>query len=305
MESTITSRLIGVELECVVAIIGNGDNRVVQQLLAEVLTSAGVESIARGYSHDAIRRGIKIAVEHDSSLRDESNYRSLRWSKIEVKTAPMRFRELSEVLPTTLEVIRYCGARVNSSCGFHVHHHFPEAQEDPESVRSLQHLWWRFHQVMFGLVAPSRRTNTYCCPPQLPDATRFDRCQTHAQVCDALRTASRYSGLNLINLANSDRMTVEWRLHHGTLEWEKVKAWVLTTQRWVEHAAARSCHFKPEPVPNTQAGLNSLLVTAGLKPNSRIYRKVEHDLRQSGKFLLRRWKHFNDPREFKDKAVAA
>ena len=55
----------------------------------------------------------------------------------------------------------------------------------------------------------------------------------------------------------------------------------------------RSCHFKPEPLANTQIGLNALLVTTGLKTNSRIYRKVPKDLREVGKYLLKRWKHFN------------
>lgn len=305
MESTITNRLIGVEIECVIPIIGTGENHHVQQLLAEILTNHGINAVARGYSHAAIRSGCKVAVEYDSSLRDECKYRGLRWSKIEIKTAPMTFRELCEVLPTTLEIVRYCGARVNGSCGFHVHHHFPEAQGQPESVRSLQHLWWRFHQVMYGLVAPSRRTNSYCCPPQLSDATRFDRCATHADISGALQASSRYSGLNLINLGNPDRMTVEWRLHHGTLEWEKVKAWVLATQRCVEHAVARSCHYKVEPFPNTQISLNALLVTTGMKPNSRIYRKVDGELRQAGKFLLRRWKRFNLPHDFKKQPQAA
>ncbi len=57
----------------------------------------------------------------------------------------------------------------------------------------------------------------------------------------------RYHGLNLINLANRERMTVEWRIHGGTTDWSKIRPWVLATQRWVEHAVKRSCHFKEEP----------------------------------------------------------
>ncbi len=51
--------------------------------------------------------------------------------------------------------------------------------------------------------------------------------------------------------------------------------------------------------------MNALLVTTGLKSNSRIYSKVDKELRQVGKFLLRRWKAFNLPRDFKAKPVAA
>ena len=100
-------------------------------------------------------------------------------------------------------------------------------------------------------------------------------------------------------------MTVEWRIHGGTTDWDKIKAWVLATQRWTEHAVARSCHFKPEPVKNSREGLNALLVTTGLKSNSRIYCKVNKELRQVGKFLLGRWKAFNLPGNLKTDHAAA
>jgi len=299
----ITDRLIGVEIECVVPIIGRGDNLDVQTLLAEVLTNQGIRSVARAYSHQPIPADCKLAVEHDASLRDESRFAGLRWSKIEVKTAPMTFRELERILPQALEVINYFGARVNASCGLHVHHHLPEVVDRPQVVKSLQHLFWRFHPVMYGLVAPSRRSNTYCAPPQQVDAKRYDACTSYEKVCQALSRLGRYQGLNLQNLSNRSRLTVEWRLHQGTTEWPKIKAWVLATQRWVEHAVARSCHYKPEPMPNTREGFNALLVTTGLKGNSRIYAKVDKELRQVGRFLLRRWRQFNLPRHLKSAKV--
>ena len=152
---------------------------------------------------------------------------------------------------------------------------------------------------MYGVVAPSRQSHMYCRPPRQDDAKMFDICRTYESLQRKLCHEERYTGLNLSNLANRDRMTVEWRLHGGTTDWSKIRPWVLATQRWVEHAVKRSCHFKPEPVANTQAGLNALLVTTGLKSNSRIYRKVDKDLREVGKYLLNRWKHFNSPRDLK------
>ena len=174
MESAINStRKIGIEIECVVPIIGSGDNRDVQTLLAEILSNHGIPSVARSYTHRDVPSGCKMAIEHDVSLRDESKYAGLRWSKIEAKTMPMTWGEIEETLPQALEIIRYCGARVNYSCGLHVHHHLPEVMEQPQVVRSLQHLWWRFHKVMYGLVPSSRKSNTYCHPPQRADATQW------------------------------------------------------------------------------------------------------------------------------------
>ena len=277
----------------------------VQNLIAEVLTNQGIRAASRAYTHQPVPSGCVMAIEHDMSLRDESKYAGLRWSKVEAKTMPMTWREVEAVLPQALEIIRYCGARVNHSCGLHVHHHLPEVVEQPQVVRSLQHFWWRYHRVLYGLTAPSRLSNTYCYPPQRADATQYDDCRSYARLRGVVGAVSRYNGMNLTNLASQERLTVEWRLHAGTVDWDKIKAWVLSTQRWVEHAVARSCHYKPDPMPNTQAGLNALLVTTGLKGNSRIYRKVDKELRQVGKYLLRRWKHFNLPRDFKRPAEAA
>lgn len=304
MQSLITERLLGVEIECVIPIVGRGENLDVQNLLAEVLSNQGIRAAARQYSHAPVPPGCKLAVEHDSSLRDESRYAGLRWSKIEVKTTPMTYRELERVLPAALDIINYFGARINPSCGLHVHHHLPEVRERPQVVKSLQHLWWRFHPVMYGLVAPSRRSNTYCFPPRREDARHYDRCNTYDLLARTVNDASRYNGLNLTNLSNRERCTVEWRIHQGTTDWQKISAWVLATQRWVEHAVTRSCHFRDEPMPNTREGINALLVTTGLKGNSRIYPKVDKELRKVGKYLLRRWKGFNLPRQLKSNRKA-
>ena len=292
MEARVTDRRIGVEIECVVPIIGVGDNHDVQTLLASILSRQGIRTIARSYTHRPLPDDYQMAIEHDVSLEDENRYPGLRWSKVEVKTAPMTWQALNQVLPATLDVIRYCGARVNRSCGLHVHHHVPEIGRQPLIARNLQHLWWRFHHVLYGLVAPSRVTNRYCYPPQQADATQYDRCRTYPQLCDVLAGVSRYNGLNLVNLAVPSRLTVEWRIHSGTTDYDKIRAWVLSTQRWVEHAVQRSIHHRSEPVPNTRDGLNSLLVATGLKPNSRIYHRVSPELRDVGRYLLKRWKAF-------------
>jgi len=297
-------RTIGIEIEVVVPIIGTGDNDDVQRLLAEILTNQGLRAVARGYNRNPIPTGALFAVEHDMSLRDESRYAGLRWSKIELKTAPMTWPDLERVMPSALEIVRYMGARVNATCGLHVHHHLPEAMERPTVVRNLQHLWWRFHEVLYGLVAPSRKANQYCCPPRLSEATRFDRARTYEQLCDKLRQGRRYSGLNLLNLTTPERMTAEWRIHSGTTEWTKIRSWVLATQRIIEHAVTRNCHLKSKPMANSQPGLNALLVTTGLKPNSRIYRKVDKDLRGVGRYLLKRWKSLNQSKQHKASRAA-
>jgi hypothetical protein len=293
----ITDRRLGLEIEGLIPLVGLGSGRDVQNLLAQILTNHGISATARGYSREPIPPGYLLAIEHDSSIRDETRYQGLSWSKIEAKTSPMTYRELNEVLPTALDIINYIGARVNLSCGLHVHVSLAEVVERPLIARNLQHLWWRFHPVLYGLVAPSRKSNSYCVPPRSEDARLYDDCDSYPRLCQKLRQVSRYNGLNLTNLADRNRLTVEWRLHHGSTDWQKIRCWTLLVLRLVEHAAARSCQYHPHPAPNTRAGLNALLISTGLKPNSRVYPKVDRELRQVGRFLLRRWKHFGQPHE--------
>jgi len=291
--ASVTERRLGIELEVAVPIVGRGETRDVQALLADILTHEGIPAIARPYSHEPLPEGRQVAVEHDCSLRGEAIYQGIQWAQIEIKTRPLTYREAEQLLPPVLEIVNYLGARITKSCGFHVHHDFPEVVEQPWVLRNLMHLWWRYHPVSYGLVAPSRRDNSYCRTPTSDEATRFDKCKTYEQVCKCLAQCDRHSGLNVTNLARGGRMTVEWRVHAGTTDWQKVSAWLLATQRWVEHAVARSCQFHQQPITNTRAGLNSLLIVTGLKPNSRIYSKVDREIRQAGRYLLKRWKHFN------------
>ena len=294
--ATITERRLGCELEVAVPIIGRGDTRDVQDLLARVLVSQGVPSYVRAYSQAPIPEGYDLSIEHDSSLRGEQRYPGLAWAQIEVKTRPMTFTDVQRILPPTLDVIRYMGARVTTSCGLHVHHDLPEVVSHPQVVRNLMHFWWRYHKVLYGLVAPSRATSSYCRPPQPHEAKIFDACRTYQQICQRLPRCDRHWGLNVTNLGAGGRRTIEWRLHHGTTDyWPKICNWILATQNWTQYSIARSCQYRPQPIPNSQAGLNSLLISTGLKPNSRIYPKVDKELRAVGRYLLRRWKHFNQP----------
>ena len=89
MEATIDrQRKMGIEIECVLPIIGRGGNENVQSLLAQVLSDHGVRACSRTCTHRSLPRDCRLAIEHDTFIRDEIRYRGLSWSKIEVKTVP-------------------------------------------------------------------------------------------------------------------------------------------------------------------------------------------------------------------------
>ena len=157
------SRKLGVEYEMAFPLVGAGGGNDVQRMLAHVLTTNGLRAVARGYSHDPLPAGVDLAVEHDASVRGESRYAGISWHSVELKTRIINYDEWENIIPKALEICSYMGARVNRSCGHHVHLALDEIRTrrpGPKVIRSLYNLMHRFEPVVYGLVAPSRNNSS-------------------------------------------------------------------------------------------------------------------------------------------------
>jgi hypothetical protein len=281
-------RPLGVEHECLVPLVGNGAGMDVQSTIANVLTGNDIPAIARPYCHTRLPSGIAVAVEADSSLQPSSPYRSVAFFPVEIKTRILTNADDWEaVMPKTLAIVSYLGGRVNATCGHHVHLSFEEYRQDPTVLRSLVNLFWRFEPVIYGLVAPSRRTCGYALPLELSDVQGVSVSRPFIP-CNW----DRRHGLNLQNL-DSARPHLELRYAGGSLNVLKARHWLRFCLQMVQHAVNRNCKFTPKQVENNRKGIEKLLVTCGFKPNSKVYAKVCPELRETGTWLLRRWKHLN------------
>lgn len=286
------TRKIGCEYEMTVPLVGTGSGRDVQETLARVLTANGLRAIARGYDHSLLPRNVDVAVEYDTSVQGESRYAGVIWYPVEVKTRILRgVDDWEQIVPKTLEICRYMGARVNASCGHHLHFAFDEIQDDPRVVRSLWNVTHRFQDVLLGLTAPSRRQSTYCraLPPTSKLLHGANSIRTLKRI---LGRFDRYYLLNLTHLFD-DAPRMEWRLHQGTLDPVKARYWLRFLLQFTQHAVNRTCQAAPAPIPNDRKGIEKLLVTSGLKVNTRVYGTVSPELRETGKYILRTWKKFN------------
>jgi len=115
--------------------------------------------------------------------------------------------KLNEVLTFVSDRIRAYDGKVNSSCGLHVHldarkvtGYLPETMYKNLLTCQAQ---------LYKLVPASRRKNKYC---------------TRSKVTDYGRTKSRYKAINSRSVWKYQ--TLEVRLHSGTIEAEKIEAWV-------------------------------------------------------------------------------
>lgn len=287
------SRRMGAEYEMTVPRIGSGTGTHVQQSIADCLSANGVRAIARNYQHTPVPSNCDVAVESDSSIHGESRFRAVNWCPVEIKTRILNgVPDWEAVVPRTLEIARYMGARVNRSCGHHLHIDFPEAREIPTKIRSLYNIVHRFEPVLYGLVAPSRRTNGYARP--MEDRARLlHGCRSLTCLHRALSHWNRQSGLNLTHLFGPEPR-IEFRYHGGTLDAAKARQWMRLVNRLVEHSVTRSCQAARQQVACDRKGLDAFRYTIGLRPNAGIYSKVAPELRETSRYMLRRWQTLND-----------
>lgn len=286
------TRRLGAEFEFAIPQIGTGDASDVRRILADILNQNGVSAVAREYSHRPVPPGCDVAVEYDASIRGESRYRGIRWQNIELKTRVLNgLDDWEAIIPKALAICRYLGGRVNASTGHHLHVEFEEAIYDATIIRSLYNLIHRYEPLIFGLVAPSRLRSSYSMP--LPDRPgHLARCRSLGCFRQALGGLSRQHGVNWTHLWGA-APRIEYRYHGGTLEVEKARHWARFLLRLTDHATMRRCKSSGAKLENNRANLDKMLVTLGLKVNSRVYSKVAPELRETGRYLLKRWKSLN------------
>lgn len=111
------------------------------------------------------------------------------------------------------------GATVNRQTGYHVH--LGADEYGTEGIAGLVWNWNWAHNTIGALVAKSRLNNHFCPPVYRPNLERWVEHVRNGNIRNY--EGGRYYSLNLN--AYSAHQTVEVRLHHGTLNGSKVKAW--------------------------------------------------------------------------------
>lgn len=286
------TRTLGVEHEFYLPAIGNVSAMDVQRQVAAVLCANGIRAVARGYDHSVLPTDIDIAVETDGSIHGTTVWEGVQHIPIEIKTRILTYDEWEAIMPKTLQIIQYLGGRINSSCGYHIHLGMPEIRERPTVIRSIYNLFRRFEPVIIGgLVPPSRRDNGFSCPINR-DPRLLHGCKTLQSFQRALRSWTRYMGLNLTHLFERNPH-LEVRYAGSTLDPVKARHWLRFCLQMTEHACKRNCQATEEQVANDKKGMFRLLTTCGFRPNSGIYSKVSTELRETGRYLLlKRFRHF-------------
>jgi hypothetical protein len=222
------TRTFGIEIEA----YGLTQNQV-----ATALRNAGINAEVQGYNHTT-QSCWKVIT--DGSIQGVNGFELV---------SPVLQGEVGlEEVRTAMTALKAAGAKVNKTCGFHVH--FGANDMNLQNFKNLFKNWVRNEDIFDAMLPNSRRdsNNSYCKSllNRFSGETRTQRINKAFEAIDSANTIEdiyyavtgrdRYFKLNLLSFWRHG--TVEVRHHSGTVEADKVCNWVLFMGTWMEQAIA-------------------------------------------------------------------
>lgn len=212
---------------------------------AEIEVAAINRGRVNGNVGDAIIRNLNKW--SSSSVHDGS----LPYEGFEINTAPAQGDTFLEEIKDICDSLKTHEAKVDSSCGLHVH---VDARDySYEKMKNFAYLWAGVENAMFQLTIPSRKDSSYCRPlgdrliKQFRSGSSFNTNvkdliygiygarTTASAMLTARRPSCRYFAINLHSWIY--RGTIENRMHHGTVDGEKIANWTMLNAAIIDCAA--------------------------------------------------------------------
>lgn len=248
-----------------------------QQNVADALNTIGINCRVEGYNHTT-REHWKITPDGSVHTHREG----LRGGN-ELVSPRLKGQEGLDEVEKVCQVLQLLGCEVNKSCGLHVHQDVTEIVRESDAtakkfITNLVLLCAKYENIIYKLVSPSRLDNRHFSIPvrktffnggELSRVIQNDPLSitnvksvlvnkivrvVNDKVVTSELQPNRACGLNLTNIWS--RGSVEFRYHNGTLNFEKIKSWIVVTNAIVN--SVESTNFvKLSNVPNGSRGLAS------------------------------------------------
>lgn len=184
-----------------------------KETLRNALIEAGISCESEFYNHTT-RRYWKIV--SDASLSGSNTF--------ELVSPILSGERGIEEMKTVCRVLNECGAKVNKSCGTHVH--INASNINLGTWKRIYINYSKLEKVIDDFMPKSRKgnNNTYC-----KGFNNFRNFEEQIENCNSLQQierlfGSRYYKINPKSYARHN--TIEFRQHGGTVEFEKISNWV-------------------------------------------------------------------------------
>lgn len=264
-----TNRTFGVEMET----ISKLNHYNLSEKITEAFVEAGINHVCRPqhYTHNRGHNPNVWFIQPDGSIRPNAEF----GYAAEIVSPVLKGQEGLEALKVVCKAIApFCN--VNASCGLHVHH----GVKFPEDVRKLINAWVDYEQFFLMVVPPSRIGNRFCNTWSSLNRTSNKMHVGHGQNASVIETAvrtwwSRYFSSRYVTLNIEGwlfRNAVEFRLHSASIEFTKIRNWLIATQLFVEKALAGQFDVPP----STFDGMINIMKSA--TPSLTVRRPVSNTL---------------------------
>lgn len=205
----------GVEFECY---------NVTRRTLIAKLTAAGINCHDEAYNHTT-RGHWKIV--NDSSIRGTNG--------LELVSPILQGEAGLDEVMKVCSVLKKCGAKVNRSCGTHVH--INARNFTLEQWKRIYINYARLEKVIDNFMPSSRRrnTNTYC--KGFANISNFENKVQSATSLSEIRSIlnnSRYWKVNPESYSRHN--TCEFRQHSGTTDYVKIGSWIRFLSNLVDYS---------------------------------------------------------------------
>ena len=219
-----------------------------RERLARELTAAGINVQVEGYNHTDHTNHWKLVT--DSSLSGNNTF--------ELVSPILHGEQGLEELEKVCWVLDLCNAKVNDTCGLHVH--MDAAEFDLSTWKNLILTYKRLEGVIDNFMPRSRRNNHYCQTLTTISEAKINR----ASNISDLRAAFSHNRYHKVNLeAYARHRTVEFRQHGGSTNFTKMSAWI--------HFLAKMITFAKQGQVNTGTTLQNIPF---LTESEKLYLKI-------------------------------
>jgi len=188
----------------------------------------------------------RTAIGTDGSIRATEGSRG-----VEIRTAPAAGNRFLNQLGSVMHAINRANGVVNNTCGLHVHVGLQDIKANNVSATvwknelgKLIYMWSTVEDAFYDLVTDERSRNRYCQRAMsnftYTEALRLYAAQgNYYHVYNAtVGYLERYLGFN--TQAITKYGTIEFRLHHGSLDRSIVPRWAMLCCAFVENVLKQS-----------------------------------------------------------------
>lgn len=192
----------------------------------QAVRDAGIDCHDEGYNHTT-RPYWKVVT--DASVNSSGTGYS---SGLELVSPILYEEDGLQQLNKALDAIKNAGAKVDRSCGVHVHHDVSDFTVT--NFKNLYTFYYQYKNLIDAMLPVSRRdgNNSYCKGLTSYEIFEIRAADTIGEI--KYEMDSRYVSLNIQSYVRYG--TIEFRQHSGSVEFEKVSNWVELTFRMVEYA---------------------------------------------------------------------